>query len=444
VEQRVPIRATYIDARAVAMGAGPSLKVGPEDVMGTILPFLIDAARQGSKKYIVDGKKFAPFGMVPHQVTPAKVSKFEPNIDEVPEKVDLRKYMTAVEDQSQTNSCCANAVAGAYEYINKRQAMQRGDSIADISRMFIYYVGRKKDQQSFGEDFSVQPKDEGMTLGGAISALEMKGACLEKNWPFELSRVNARPSPDCFNEAVQFKISESKKVPVDLDAMRECLAEGMPIIFGLKLTAQFFRPLPGGGIQTPDPNDPQSSEHGLHAMLIVGYNDRQEVFIVRNSWGTSWGDRGYGYVPYDYICNSNFNFLGMYCIIGLTDADFTPDPDDGGNYQYQAEGDGDYDYEEVDEEDDNEEPDDFDPKEEFNKRNEAMRTFQMFDYNRNGTIDQNELFTCFLYNGIRVSPTEIPKLLADHDLDGGGLDFEEFYSLLQTVDGRKGGRLCGL
>ena len=66
----------------------------------------------------------------------------------------------------------------------------------------------------------------------------------------------------------------------------------------------------GGGISTPDPDDPQSSEHGLHAMLIVGYSDRQEVFIVRNSWGTSWGDKGYGYVPYDYICNDDFNFLG--------------------------------------------------------------------------------------------------------------------------------------
>eukprot|EP00439_Symbiodinium_sp_Y106_P010111 s8997_g1.t1 len=264
------------------MGAGPSFKVGPEDVAG-MLPFLLDAARQGSKKYIVDGKKFAPFGMVPHQVQPEKVSSFESSVAETPEKVDLRKYMTHVEDQSQTNSCCANAVAGAYEYINKRHAMQTGDTTADISRMFIYYVGRKKDQMSFHEDTSIQPKDEGMTLGGAISALELKGACLEKNWPFELDRVNDQPTRACFDEAVKFKVAESKQVPVDLDAMRECLAEGHPIVFGLKLTAQFFKPLPGGGIKTPDPSDPQSSEHGLHAMLIVGYNDRQDC----SGWVTS-------------------------------------------------------------------------------------------------------------------------------------------------------------
>ena len=74
-------------------------------------------------------------------------------------------------------------------------------------------------------------------------------------------------------------------------------------------------------------------------MLNVGYNDRQKCFIIRNSWGTSWGDRGYAYVPYDYICNSDFNFLGQYCIIGLTDSDFTPDPDDGRNYNFQKDAD---------------------------------------------------------------------------------------------------------
>ncbi|CAL1172000.1 unnamed protein product [Cladocopium goreaui] len=300
-----------------------------------------------SRKVVLDGKTFAPFGMVPHAVEPEKVAAYRPKAGsgQVPAKVDLRKYMTHVfwlqsksrlhdrmafilpicddkvstqvtasanvEDQSQTNSCCANAVAGAYEYINKRYAMSKGDRTDDISRLFIYYVGRKKDQQLFREDTTfpacngdvwrgplfdglqrLAPKDEGMSLGGAISALELKGACLERNWPFDIDKVNNRPVEPCFNEALRYKIAESEKVPVDLSSMRRCLAEGHPIVFGLKLTAQFFKPAAGGGISTPDPDDPQSSEHGLHAMLIVGYSDRQEVFIVRNSWGTSWGDGG--------------------------------------------------------------------------------------------------------------------------------------------------------
>ena len=85
-------------------------------------------------------------------------------------------------------------------------------------------------------------------------------------------------------------------IPLNLNKMRQCLSDGYPIVFGLKLTQQFFFPPYDGFIPTPDPNDPQSAEHGLHAMLIVGYNDRQRVFIVRNSWGTGWGVDGYCYL----------------------------------------------------------------------------------------------------------------------------------------------------
>ena len=91
------------------------------------------------------------------------------------------------------------------------------------------------------------------------------------------------------------QVLEATRIPVDLDFMRQTLAEGHPIVFGLKLTQRFFNPRQGYCAK-PDPNDPQSASHGLHAMLIVGYNDRQSIFIVRNSWGTSWGDRGYGYL----------------------------------------------------------------------------------------------------------------------------------------------------
>ena len=49
---------------------------------------------------------------------------------------------------------------------------------------------------------------------------------------------------------------------------------------------------------------------------------------MRNSWGESWGDKGYCYVPYDYAGNSDFNFLGQYAIYGLTETDFTPEPEE--------------------------------------------------------------------------------------------------------------------
>lgn len=78
------------------------------------------------------------------------------------------------------------------------------------------------------------------------------------------------------DEAMRYKVSRAESVPVDVTAMKACLAAGFPILFGLKLTAKFFHPGKSGRVAVPDPSDPKSAEHGLHAMLIVGYSDRIE------------------------------------------------------------------------------------------------------------------------------------------------------------------------
>ena len=54
----------------------------------------------------------------------------------------------------------------------------------------------------------------------------------------------------------------------------------------------------------PQPGD---SVEGGHAVMCVGYDDKKQLFIVRNSWGTSWGDKGYFYMPYQVIQNTNMS-----------------------------------------------------------------------------------------------------------------------------------------
>ena len=89
---------------------------------------------------------------------------------------------------------------GAYEYLCLRESALNGeeDNFKDISRLFVYYVGRLRDKQLWNEATPIA--DEGMTLGGAIDALSMKGACTQTLWPFDLSVINQKPDDTSYSK----------------------------------------------------------------------------------------------------------------------------------------------------------------------------------------------------------------------------------------------------
>ncbi len=213
----------------------------------------------------------------------------------LPAIVDLRPFMTPVENQSNSNSCTANAMAGAYEYLDNRINGQA----SDVSRLFIYYNARALD----GGDTQ---EDEGTYLSNCVKVVRKYGACSEQTWPFNLKQIKAKPPKSAYQEGAQFRIEDAAAVDIDLDTMRSCLAEGYPFVFGLQLFESFNGAGGNGGL-VPMP-DPDTEKHdGGHAMLCVGYSDPDRIFIIRNSWGDEWGDAGYCYVPYDYMTDPNLN-----------------------------------------------------------------------------------------------------------------------------------------
>lgn len=236
-------------------------------------------------------------------------------------------------------------------------------------------------------------------------------------------------------------------IPLDLDKMRQCLSDGYPIVFGLKLTEQFFFPPYDGFIPTPDPNDPQSAEHGLHAMLIVGYNDRQRVFIVRNSWGSDWGVDGYCYLSYDYVCNPEFNFVGMYAIQSLTDDDLTPDDDDGHDLEQQVDPSNISPHyhllEDILEDGIIDEDEEMDPEDMFSSASEARRAFLQLSGNlddmgtENLQLSRDELRTALLLVGIpMVTEAELDMAMARYDDDKSGyITLDEFMDMQDFFDG---------
>ncbi len=215
--------------------------------------------------------------------------------DKLPPAVDLRSYMTKVEDQGQTNSCTANAVVGAYEYLFKRFKKQN----YDISRMFVYYNARVKG----GGDIA----DEGSVIQYAMECLKKAGACSEATWQFKKEIVNKKPHKESYSEGKKFLVDEIMSVPVKLKAWKKTLADGYPITFGTTLYKSFDKAAENGGVvPMPSPKEAGRKSHGGHAMLCVGYSDEDKMFIVRNSWGEGWGDEGYCYIPYNYLMNEKW------------------------------------------------------------------------------------------------------------------------------------------
>lgn len=215
----------------------------------------------------------------------------------LPKSADLSSLMSPVEDQGQLGSCTANALAGALEFLELKDVQEDERRLVDLSRLFIYYNERVIEH-------SVD-NDAGAMLRDGIKCLAAQGVCPEKKWPYDIARFTKKPSAACYRAAAGHKISSYYRLQ-SLREMRTCLAEGYPFVFGFSVYESFEA---AKVAKTGVLNLPKSSERQLggHAVCAVGYDDKAKRIIVRNSWGPTWGMRGYFTMPYDYVADRNLS-----------------------------------------------------------------------------------------------------------------------------------------
>ncbi len=208
-------------------------------------------------------------------------------LEKRPSSIDLRGDCSPVEDQGQMGSCTANALVGNLEFLEKA----KGEKMIDLSRLFIYYNERFIEHR--------ENEDSGSTLRDGIKALKNFGTCPESLWPYDEKLLFKKPDPKAYAEGEKRKISKYERLK-NLDDMRDCLAQGFPFVFGIKVFESFESPIAKdtGFIPRPQLNE---KFLGGHALLGVGYNDERQFLIIRNSWGPNWGKSGYGFLPYDYF-----------------------------------------------------------------------------------------------------------------------------------------------
>lgn len=260
-------------------------------------------------------------GRVPPAAKRRKVGLLTRNL---PTKVDLRPYLTSIEEQVGM-SCVANTCAGAYEYLAKRHLGQSDD----VSRLFIYFNARA---ESGDEDV-----DEGTSLQDAIEGLKKYGACHEKLWPNDEDAINEEPSTEAYEHAAHFKIAEAEYIETDLNLWKHTLADGYPIAFCLNTFTSFDNATTNRGrVPMPKAYEQEREEEGWHAMLCVGYLDKDQLFIVRNSWGMEWGDQGYCYIPYKYVMHPELNGNDSWIVRTVEELDFAHELDAYNDESYFA------------------------------------------------------------------------------------------------------------
>ena len=217
-------------------------------------------------------------------------------LNELPEVIDLRQYMSSqIEFQGTIGSCVTNAIASALEYISRRSTGQN----YRMSRLFLYYNAR-----TYNMPDSTIVNDSGCNIHHALESASKYGVCKEEDWPYLIENVNTKPSEEAYY-AANIRVEKFQSINPKLEDMLSCLSDGYPFIFGLKIFPSFDKS--SGLIQVPTKEELANiNKSGSHAMLCVGYNRKREYFVVRNSWGSSWGDKGYCYIPFDYLTDPQY------------------------------------------------------------------------------------------------------------------------------------------
>jgi hypothetical protein len=211
--------------------------------------------------------------------------------------VDLSALMLPVRDLGSEGSVVGFAVAAAMEGQIQESLHQK----IRLSPRYIYYLAR-------GGGRATALTDSGAPLDAALEAMKSIGDVEESVWPYRAGEF-AQTMPVEVATATHYRIVSFDKLG-GVDAVKVELDAARPVVSSIDVfDSNSLDKTPKTGVfAMPTLKD---KLQGAIAICIVGYDARRRLFKLIGSWGTGWGENGYGYLPYDYPLLESWSVRGI-------------------------------------------------------------------------------------------------------------------------------------
>ncbi|WP_061245731.1 C1 family peptidase [Leptospira noguchii] len=241
-------------------------------------------------------------------------------------KVDLSSSMPPVGNQGEQGSCVAWSTAYAtksfQEYIERKSSkdwsLRSAQGTPNYSKIF---------SPAFIYNQINGGRDNGSLISDAMRVMVEMGAAPWDTMPYNPADYRTRPSQAAIEAASKYKAKEFLRVKTtDMNEVKAQLSEGKPVVAGVLVYENFFN-LKGDQIY----KEGLGKTYGGHAIALVGYDDSKNAVKFINSWGTDWGDQGYGYIDYRWftkICQGAFVMIDQVDTVidqGKPDSNITPE-----------------------------------------------------------------------------------------------------------------------
>jgi Papain family cysteine protease len=205
-----------------------------------------------------------------------------------PQQVDLREFAGPIKDQGQEGSCTGHAFSSAREWMARRYE----HTFLILSPQYLYVEELIADG-SFPHDAGAMPRTGCRTL-------TTKGCCEASLYPYVAGRL-AAPTLEQEQNALKYKAGAYHRIGTLQDFLG-CLADPTPwpVTIGFTVYESFMTPAVArtGLVPTPKPGE---QPQGGHEVLCLGYDLSKQLALVQNSWGDSWGQQGYFWMPFAVI-----------------------------------------------------------------------------------------------------------------------------------------------